>query len=158
MLLLNAPTPSSYHWYTILPVLVAGFVGVPSTVVNVAVAIPTKVAVPPPVDPTPTPVEETPTGCVVKDKTGRVTDLFTSPNYEPATWKKIKQRWIQKQKRYGKTFLINIRGKKSNKKNFIWSLYQKRVSFERQKTQKMYGNNYIWSLYQKRVSFEREKT
>jgi hypothetical protein len=35
---------------------------------------------------------------VVKDKTGRVTDLFTSPNYDPVTWKKIKQRfWVYTQ-------------------------------------------------------------
>jgi TANFOR domain-containing protein len=32
---------------------------------------------------------------VIKDKTGRVTDLFTSPNYTPEMWKKIKQRfWV----------------------------------------------------------------
>ncbi|WP_264536682.1 fibronectin type III domain-containing protein [Flavobacterium sp. N1736] len=35
---------------------------------------------------------------VIKDKTGRVTDLFTSPNYTAEMWKKIKQRfWVYSQ-------------------------------------------------------------
>lgn len=42
---------------------------------------------------------------VIKDKTGRITDLFTSPNYTVENWKKIKQRfWAYSQNKITESY------------------------------------------------------